>query len=460
MTHRSMLWKRCSPPRLLIPSALLGLALSWPAIAQQNASVHLTLDQAIDMALKQNRAVHLRSLSVDQLRSKKDEAKANYLPQIKASGAVLHITDLAGIAIPTGAFGNFPATGPVPSRSLFIGQGGLTNYAGGVGLEQPLTQLFGIHQSNLAAQQDVLVAKSQLDETQDGIAFNVRQIYYGILINQNQFQASQQQLESAKVKDVESASDVERGNALEIATIQSKAAILSAEQNSLVLRLQGDDLRRQLADLLGLPVGTSLDLDSDIASPSQDLPSREDAVREAMQENPELRAAHETLEKAKAGVRAAKDAYIPNVTALSRYSYQSGVPFLVHNFGTFGFSLSYDLFDGGKREAEIRGAEASLKSAQVAVDNLESEITIQIHAAYDQLEKTKQMVDVATQMVQVRTEGARLADRQFEQNAALNSSRSQAHSDLATATASLLEANLQLSLAEANVKKTIGRLPR
>jgi outer membrane protein TolC len=70
------------------------------------------------------------------------------------------------------------------------------------------------------------------------------------------------------------------------------------------------------------------------------------------------------------------------------------------------------------------------------------------------------MADVAGQILNVRTEAARLADRQFEQTAALNSARSQSHADLASATASLLEANCGLSLAEADLKRVIGQMPR
>ncbi len=394
------------------------------------------------------------------MQSKKDEARSNYLPQIKASGSVLHITELAGVAIPAGAFGSYPSTGPVPSKSLFIDQGSATGYTGGVGLEQPLTQLFRIHQANVAAKEDVLVARTQLDQTQDAIALQVRQLYYNILINQQKLEASQDQLAAAQIKDEESRSDVERGNALEVSALQSKASILQAQQESLTLRLEGNDLRRQFADTLGLPVNTPIDLDPGAVAATLDIPSRADAVRIALDQNQDLKAARQTLVKAQAGLAAAKDAYIPDVTALSRYHYQSGVPLLVHNFGTFGFSLSYDLFDGGRREANIREARSEVRSAEVAVDKLQSEIEVQVQGIYDRIDELKQMVDVAGQVVTVRTEAARLADRQFEQNAELNSARSQSHADLASATASLLEANCGLSLAEADLKRAIGQMPR
>jgi outer membrane protein TolC len=447
---------------LCLPLALLWSTFISISLAQQSSAnpIQLTLEQAINLALKQNHSVHLRGLSVEQMQSRKDEARSNYLPQFKASGSVLHITELEGVEIPGGAFGSFPSTGPIPAKSLVIDQGSDTAYTGGVGLEQPITQLFRIHQANVAAKQDLLIAKTQLDQTQDAIALQVRQLYYNILINQQNLNASQDQLAAAQVKDEESRRNVARGNALEILALQSKAAILQAQQESLTLRLQGNDLRRRLADILGLPVETSIDLDPGAVAVAIDVPTRANAIRIALEQNQDLRVARQTLAKAQAGLAASKDAYIPDVTALSRYSYQSGVPFLAHNFGTFGFSLSYDLFDGGRREAKVRETRSEVRSAEVAVDKLQSEIEVQVQGVYDKIDELRQMVDVAGQIVKVRTEAARLADRQFEQTAALNSARSQSNADLANATASLLEASCGLSLAEADLKRAIGQMPQ
>lgn len=460
MTYRTVHAQR----RLVLVQSLflifLGPIAVRDSIAQQNAPMHLSLDQAIDLALKQNHSVRLRSLAVDDMRSKKDEARSNYMPQMKASGGIHHVTELSGVEIPAGAFGNFPSTGRVPSQSLFIDQGGDTAYTGGVSLEQPLTQLFRIHQGNVAAKQDVLVAQTQLDETQDDVALTTRQLYYGVLISRLQLQASQEQLEAARIADSEAHRNVEQGNALDISTIQSEASILDARQKSLTLKLQGEDLKRQLADLLGLPIETQIDLDSDMPSQTIEVPSRSEATRLALEQNQDIRVARQTLDKAKAGLAAARDEYIPDITASSRYSYQSGVPLLEHNFGTFGASLSYDLFDGGRREAEVRDAKTAVKSASVTIEKLESAVTVQIQAEYDRIEELKEMVEVAEQTVVVRTEAARLVDHQFEQNAALSSARSQAHADLSNATASLLQANLSLSLAEAGLKRTMGQIPR
>ena len=85
---------------------------------------------------------------------------------------------------------------------------------------------------------------------------------------------------------------------------------------------------------------------------------------------------------------------------------------------------------------------------------------MQVETAFDKVEQLQSMVEVAGQALQVRVELARLSDRQFEQNAALASARSEAQAKAVSAKASYLEATLGLSLAQADLKRTIGQMPR
>ncbi len=78
----------------------------------------------------------------------------------------------------------------------------------------------------------------------------------------------------------------------------------------------------------------------------------------------------------------------------------------------------------------------------------------------DKIDQLQSLIHVAEEALSVRTEAARLADRQFEQNAALESAREDAHAKVASAKASLLEANLSLLLAQGDLKRTIGEMPR
>ena len=123
-------------------------------------------------------------------------------------------------------------------------------------------------------------------------------------------------------------------------------------------------------------------------SPSADS-SREEMLQAPMAGNPEVTPAAEKVVQAKAALASAKSAYIPDISIFARQSYQNGVPFLVHNFGTFGATLSYDVFDFGKRRAEVREREAQLEEAQENVARWKDEVSVENEQGYNKVERTK-----------------------------------------------------------------------
>ena len=428
--------------------------------AQEASPMHLNLSQAIDLALKQNKTLGLARLAVSDSEHKREVARSAYFPHIRNESTVLHITELAGVEVPAGAFGVTPATGPIPGENLFLGQGALTAYTSGTGLSQPLTQMFKIHESNRAAEADSNTAKIQSEQAENEITLRVRQLYYALMIAELKQQAATEEVSASQVNDQEAQDAVKNGRALDVVALESYAGLLDARQTALVQTLQIHSLSLTLNDLLGLSLNTPLQLDTDTSATPLSIPGREESIQIAEEHSPEIRSAEQAVEKAKAGLAAAKDEYIPDVTGLARYSYQSGVPFLVHNFGTFGFTLSYDLFDGGRRIAEIRDSRTLLSQAELNLARVKEDVTVQVETAYDKVTQLQSMVAVADQALKVRVEAARLSDRQFEQNAALASQRAEAHAKALSAKASYTEATLDLSLAQADLKRTIGERPQ
>ena len=449
--------KRRSSARLMliVVGASLQLGLLGIAFAQGNAAMELTVSQAIDLALKQNRTLKMSQLAVVDSEQKKKIARAGYLPQIANQSTAFHVTEVQQLVIPEGALG-----GGIPAQTAVIGQGTFTAYTSGTGLSQPLLQMFKTHQENRAATADINSAKIQVNQAEDDIALKVRQLYYEILIAQLKREAAKQEEDAAQVKLQENTSSVEQGSALEVVALESQATLLGAKQTVLTQNMQIRDLTFSLNDLLGLPLNTQLQLREEPSVATASIPARDECVRTAREQSPEIRAAQQAVEKAKAELAAAKDAYIPDLSGFARYSYQSGIPFLVHNFGTFGVLFTYDLFDGGRRNAEINESRTTLSKAELNLTNVEQEVTVQVEIAYDKVELMQSLVMVAEEALKARTEAARVSERQVEQNAALASASAEATAKTSSAKASLLEANLGLSLAQGELKRVMGEILR
>jgi outer membrane protein TolC len=432
------------------------LFVHYPAFAAE--AVKLTLPEAVRMALAQNHALKIARLKVVENEQKKVAARTGYFPDITNQSTVARTTAEQNIEIPAGAFGLLPGGGVVPNRDVLINQGAQTFVTSGTMATQPLTPLIRIHQANRIATSEVAASRDGLKKAENEVAVQVHEVYYGILSTGLQRLAAEEDVAYSKTRLRESEEDVRNGNALRVAAIEGQAGLLQSEQALLTLDLRLSDLNSELNDLLGLPLETPLLL-SPVAPVSFNDSSREESLRLALAENPQISAAAEKVQQAKAAVTAAKSAYIPDVSAFARHSYQNGVPFLVHNFGTFGVALTYDVFDFGKRRAVVREREAQLQQAEENLTRLKEAVGVQIERSLNKVERTRQMLQVASEVVKLRTEGERVAGNQVTQGVVLVSTRRQASAATYKAQADLLQAQLTYLLAHAELEQTIGRTP-
>jgi outer membrane protein TolC len=440
----------------IVSMAFLGVLTS---VGQQAAEVkRLTLTEAVQLAVSQNRDLKIARIRVTESREKKAEARSSYFPEIKNHSALLRTTSLEDLQIPAGAFGLVPNIGAVPYHNVQITQGAQTLEMSGTTLAQPLTQLIRIRQANRIAASETASTRDELKKAENEVAVKVHELYFNILTTRLLKRAADQETAYAQAHLRESEEDIQKGNALKISAIDSQASLLQSEQDALAAELQLNDLTAELNDLLALPLDTPLEL-APVELTAMQIHPREEYVQSALAENPEILAAAEKVEQAKAGVTSAKSAYIPDVSAIARQDYQNGVPFLVHNFGTFGLTLDYDVFDFGKRRAVVRENEAKLAEAKENLTRLKEAVSVTIERTYNKAERTAQMLQVAHEEVRLREEGERLAANQSELGVVLVSARQQASAASYKAQAGLLQAQLAYLLAGAELEEEAGRTP-
>jgi len=444
-------------PRLLRIPATAAVLLLCGASALTAEVRHLRLSEAVHLALQQNRTLKIAHLKVQENEHRKEGARSAYFPNLTNESNALHISELQDLFIPPGAFGTAGGV-PIPNRNTVLPQGKQTLFSSGTMLAQPLTQLLRIHQENRIAAAEIATSRDDLKNAENEIALQVHALYYGILVAQLQKKAAEQETSFATENLRENENDVRNGSALKVAALQGRAELLQGQQSVLTAELEIEDYATEMNDLLGLPLDTKLELDPEVETNFETLPKSE-YVKEAWDENPEIRAAEEAVVKARAGVAAAKTAYIPDVTAYARHSYQDGVPFLVHNFGTVGINLNYTLWDFGKRRATVREHTAQLTEAEQNLERLKEQVGVAIERSYNKLERTRSMVHVATQVAQLRQESERLATNQAAQGVVLISDVRHATAANYEAKAELLQANLGYLLAWAELERTVGRTP-
>src|SRR3974377_841978 len=102
---------------LIVAGAPLQLGLQGTVLAQGCTVMELTLPQAIDLALKQNRSLKLARLAVVDSEQKKKIARAHYFPRIDNESTAFHVTEIQQLVIPEAALGVDPTIAPHPAKT-------------------------------------------------------------------------------------------------------------------------------------------------------------------------------------------------------------------------------------------------------------------------------------------------------------------------------------------------------
>jgi outer membrane protein TolC len=443
---------------LLIATALSASLALADETNGRAPSRRITLQEAVQLALKHNHNVRIAGFAVDEKQHAKEAAKGSYFPSIRNDSSFLRVTDTQLIQISPGTLGTVGGT-PIPAVSSVLNQGGRNLTTSGTQITQPLTSLLKIKRANDIAQAEVKASREKAQLTGNDVALAVHEVYYRVLIAQAHRSATEARIKASQDLQSERIEQVKFGTSLEQESIETRAQLLQGKQELLTTDLQLADLKLKLDDLLGLPLTTVLDLDPVSAEFQETCPLQE-CVTTATASHPEILEARAEVEKAEAAVRLAKtDIWVPDVEAFGRYSYANNVPFLARNFGTFGIHLGYELFDGGRKRSVKHEREAQLAQARENLAKLTDDVELAVHSAYNKLERTQQMLKVSEEVVALRTESNRVRQQELLQGAALKSQATMATAQEYDAKALLLQSQLDYSQAHDEFIHAMGGTP-
>ncbi|MCE1229375.1 MAG: efflux RND transporter permease subunit, partial [Firmicutes bacterium] len=448
-----LLYRRHLAPRGAAAVLLLG-ALCLPLSSAEPQ--HLTVDEAIRRALQHSSGVRIAQAKVEEAQAKRRTARADYLPQLKAEATWMKTSGEQLIQIPAGSLGTIPGLGPFPMHDMGIGQGDRNLYLQDITLGQPLTQLFKIYHGNQVASAEERVAQAELRKMEGDIAFKTRQVYAGLLIAQARQEAAKVGVLAAEQQDREAREAVQAGNVLKVVQTGSRTQLLQNRQRELAAEASLLDLRAELNDLMGQAIDAPLELAS-IQPKSAAVPPRSELLNVALAQNPDLTVAQETLEKSRSAVKAGRSDYLPEISAFARHIHQSGVPFLRTNSMSYGLSLSWTVFDWGKKTNVVSQRAALGAQASENHRRIRTRVEMDLDRLLRKLDTAKLQVEVAEEAQALHAEKARLAANQLDVGLVSAPKRSEADAAAKAADADLLAARLALDLTWAELDQLLGR---
>lgn len=438
---------------VLMASPLMALAQQK---AEEVAGEVLTLEEAISLALRDNRQVRNAQLAVGKVEDQMAVTRTFRLPKFEFNAlATQNLTGL-DFTFAKGVLGNYPNVGPIPDRDIRLGTPLRPTAILNGQVTMPLSQQYrlGLNVRQVALSGDV--AREQLRSQEQSVINNVRRTYYAILQTQSALDSVRQALRFYRELDRVTGDYVVQKVALKADELDVKTRLAKTETEALTVGNQLATLKEQLNQLMGRDIDAHFRV-----NPAPELSWVEMDVAAAralaLESRPEVREARLRVKQAELDKRVKRSEYIPDVSlALVYVSPRNFDDFVPKNFAGVGFQMNWEVFDWGRKKRQLAEKEKAIEQANNSLREAENSVRIEVGAKLRELQQARQALRVARLKQETAMENMRVSLNKYQVKAALLSDALQTQATLADADYQYQQALLAFWTARADYEKAIG----
>lgn len=249
------------------------------------------------------------------------------------------------------------------------------------------------------------------------------------------------------------------GRAARVEQLRVEAALAEAraERTSAVARLDVAELA--LARLLGVdPAQTRAERLVPVRLRAVPVPGRDSLAAMLRETNPSLRVAAGRITASQAARRVAAGSWFPSLRLEGRVITYAGSDYAPVTEWQTGLRLSYPLFTGGARSAQVERADARLAEAEARYREIELAALGRLDRSLASLREASERVAALRAAAAQRTEVVRVERLSLEQGAATQNDYLRAEADLAASRAGLAQAAGSELLARIELALVMGDL--
>ena len=362
---------------------------STSSVARMPFSGKLSLREAVQRALQYNLGSVGLAQAVQQAHGQSRTARSSLLPNFNGDFAVTDETENLQTIGLTFKFPGF-------SIPTLIGPFSYTDVR--ARLSQTVANMTELN--NYRASKETLTANQfTVQDARDLVVLAVGGAYLQVLAAQARVQAEQVEVDTANALYMQTTQQFNFGKAAQLDVNRSQVEFLTERQRLLTLQDDAAKQKINLARLTGLPVNAQYELTDQIPFSAAPAVGVEDALKKALDQRADLKAAQAQVRAAERALAAAKDERLPSLAVNADYGAIGSTLPQAHGTFTVVATLSVPIWQGGRAAGDIEQATATLAQRQAELDDLKGQIESEVRNAYLDLQAATSQVDLAQQNI-------------------------------------------------------------
>ena len=452
LDHSTQVAKSYLTTLLVVGLIVLSAHGASRAQSPTSSTEALTLDQAIDMALRNNHAIKIAAFGVARAEEDISVAKTYRLPSLHMLTLVSGNLAKNDIRIPNPAANQFPGIGPF----FLITQERKPTAVFAATAVEPLTQQYRIGLQIKLERLSHEMAQAKLRQQQNETIDQVKKTYYAILQTKSGLSSLEQAVKSYKELDKVTSDYVVQQIALKADQLVVQTRLARAQYDELELSSKLATQKEQLNSLLGREVVYEFDVTDAPAFISVET-NLIAARQAALEHRPELQQARLTVQQATLARRIKKSEYIPDVSAgfayLAPRNFPSTIP---REFANVGVVVSWEFFDWGRKKHQLAELDNTIEQAKAGLKETEDQVLVDVGDKLRKLQLTGQALRVAKLAEDAAKENLRVSTGQYKFQAVMLSDVLKSQASLAETTNEYQRALLTFWTAKSEFEKALG----
>ncbi|MGH9667212.1 MAG: TolC family protein, partial [Bryobacteraceae bacterium] len=297
-------------------------------------------------------------------------------------------------------------------------------------------------------------------DARDLVVLTVGGAYLQVITAQARLDSARAQLETASALYKQTSQQRSAGLVSLTDVNRSHVQVLVGQQRLVTIQ---NDLAKQkinLARLTGLPANESYEISDTVPfSPAPSL-TVEDALKQAFDRRPDLKAAGAQIRAAELARSAARAERLPSLSVGADYGAIGTNPSQAHGTFSAAATLRFPLWQGGRTEGDIEQADAALDQRKAELQDLRGRLESDVRNAYLDLTAAASQVEVARQNLDVTGQTLDLTRQRFEAGVTDNVEVVQAQESVANAELDYINSVFAHNIAKLSLAPRSGRRGR
>lgn len=406
-----------------------------PAFVAAEEKIYLSLDEAVVIALRDNREVLLNQEKLRKAKLEIEEAKSTFLPEINLSSAA--------------------------SRTRGLYRKDITNYSFQAGIKQYLYRGGKSVNTIKQARYEENVQAAVFDKAVSDAILKVKAAFFTLSLakeftrlNKTIFENAREHFETASIR-------YKKGEAPESDLLKAQYSLTSSQSLCEESIHQQESAEALLKNILYLEESAAVDIKGDFGYTHREV-AIDEAILKALKMRPEIRQYEARINADKASVEIAKAGNRPDIYGSFDYYSRSTTSLTFspskgwQDYNLAGLSLSWPVFDGWASKYKVEEAINNLRQSQIMQAQARADIATQVKESYLSLKSAITKLMPREENIKVYADNLKVIQERYKEGIASELDLKDAGLALLISQFNQKQASYDYLLAEAKLDNAMG----